>query len=157
MQRKKIEIWDQLNLPTVLMENEFHVHAESIKETHDIYHRDNPVEFHLVRYYKIPAQSDSTNGSFSALPEFDSLQKADPAGKWMLFATVHVHDDQSPDRIKEARDTLLKVKGDLEPCGFSFKAIDRKYYDTQLAAPKKPTTQTLGMTQSLAGLSGGTR
>lgn len=157
MQRKKIEIWDQLNLPTVLNENDHHIRSETIKETYDIYHRENPVEFHLVRYYNIPKEGTHYTGPFSPLPSFESLQKADPAGKWMLFATIRVLDDQSPEKVKEARDLLLKIKADLEPCGFNFKAIDRKFYDTQLAAPKKPTTQTLGMTQSLAGISGGAR
>lgn len=159
MQRKKIEIHDQLNLPVVLTENEFRFKSESIEETHDIYHRENPVEFHLVRYYKLPANADGAARAqpLPMLPALNALQKADPAGKWMLWAVAYVQDDQSPDKIKAARDALAKVRDDLTPCGIAFRAIDRKYHDTQLAATRKPTTQTLGMTQSLAGITGGSR
>lgn len=151
MQRKKIEIHDQLNLPTVLTENGFRFKAESIEETHDIYHREAPVEFHLSRTYKLPAGADQPAAT---LPALESLPKVDPACRWMLTVVAYVMDDQSPDRIKAARDALTQVWEDLTPCGITFRQIDRKYYDTQLAAMRKPPTQSFGQSQSLAGGSG---
>lgn len=151
MQRKKIEIHDQINLPTVLLENDFRFKSEAIEETHDIYHREAPVEFHLTRVYKLPTGADHPAAT---LPALESLQKVDPAGRWMLTVVAYVMDDQSPDRIKAARDALTQVWEDLTPCGITFKQIDRKYYDTQLAAARKPPTQSFGQTQSLAGVSG---
>ncbi|KAJ0124766.1 rna polymerase ii mediator complex subunit [Diaporthe amygdali] len=150
MQRKKIEIWDQLNLPTVLNENDFRFKAQLVEETHDIYHRDDPLlEFSLVRHYTPPA---SFQGPASGpLPAFEELDKVDSAGKWTLWVRYHVHDDSAPEKIKAARDALLKARDDLAPCGFDFKVLDRKVFDTQLMLQRKtPATQTLGLKQSLA-------
>lgn len=149
MQRKKVDIWDQLNLPQVLTENEFKYRAQIVEESHDVYHRDDPLlEFSLVRHYTLPA---SFQGSPSGpLPAFDSLERVDPAGKWALWVRYHVRDDGAPEKIKAARDALLKVRDELAPCGFDFKVLDRKVYDTQLMLQRKtPATQTLGLKQSL--------
>lgn len=149
MQRKKIEIWDQLNLPTVLGENEFRYRAQLVEESHDVYHRDDPLlEFSLVRHHTLPA---SFQGPPSGpLPAFDTLERVDPAGKWTLWVRYHVRDDGAPEKIKAARDALLKVRDELAPCGFDFKVLDRKVYDTQLMLQRKtPATQTLGLKQSL--------
>lgn len=151
MQRKKIEIHDQLNLPTVLTENDFRFKSEAVEETHDIYHREAPVEFHLTRVYKLPTGADKPAAN---LPPLESLQKVDPAGRWMLTVVAYVMDDQSPDKIKAARDALTQVWDDLTPCGIAFKQIDRKYYDTQLAAARKPVIQPFGQAQQMAGGSG---
>ncbi|KAF3765607.1 hypothetical protein M406DRAFT_329495 [Cryphonectria parasitica EP155] len=151
MQRKKIELYDQLNLPLILTENDFIYKGEHIEESHDIYHRDNPVEFHLVRCYRVPAMADGgKNAPSTTLPAFDSLEMVSP-GKWMLTVVSYVLDDHTPDKMQAARDALIKVKDDLAPCGITFKEIDRRHYDTQLAASRKPTSQALGMNQSLAG------
>lgn len=149
LQRKKIEIRDQLGLPAVLGDNEFRYKAQVVEETHDVYHRDDPLlEFSLVRHYTPPA---SFQGPPSGpLPAFDSLERVDPAGKWTLWARYHVHDDGAPEKIKAARDALLKARDDLAPCGFDFKVLDRKVFDTQLMLQRKtPATQTLGLKQSL--------
>ncbi|KAI3393424.1 hypothetical protein diail_4260 [Diaporthe ilicicola] len=154
MQRKKIEIWGQLNLPVVLGENEFRLRGQLVEETHDIYHRDDPMlEFSLVRQYTAPASSSSSSqGPSAPLPAFDTLDKVDPAGKWTLWVRYHVHDDSAPEKIKAARDALLKARDDLAPCGFDFKVLDRKVFDTQLVLQRKtPATQTLGLKQSLGG------
>ncbi|KAL1884010.1 hypothetical protein Daus18300_000119 [Diaporthe australafricana] len=146
MQRKKIEIWDQLNLPAVLSENEFRLRAQLVEEAHDIYHRDDPMlEFSLARQYTVPGSDAS-----AALPAFDALDRVDPAGKWTLWVKYHVHDDSAPEKIKAARDALLKARDDLAPCGFDFKVLDRKVFDTQLVLQRKmPAMQTLGLKQSL--------
>lgn len=147
MQRKKIEIWDQLNLPTVLAENEFRFRSQLVEESHDVYHRDDPLlEFSLVRHHTLPASASSSG----PLPAFDTLERVDPAGKWTLWVKYHVRDDGAPEKIKAARDALLKVRDELAPCGFDFKVLDRKVYDTQLMLQRKtPATQTLGLKQSL--------
>jgi mediator of RNA polymerase II transcription subunit 18 len=149
MQRKKIEIWDQLNLPSVLGDNEFRYRAQLVEESHDVYHRDDPLlEFSLVRHHTLPS---SFQGPPSGpLPAFDTLERVDAAGKWTLWVRYHVRDDGAPEKIKAARDALLKVRDELAPCGFDFKVLDRKVYDTQLMLQRKtPATQTLGLKQSL--------
>lgn len=159
LQRKKIELHDQLNLHTVLLENEFRLKTESIEESYDIYHREAPVEFHLVRYHKLPPQADGPDPKQPAttLPPFESLETRDPAGKWILWVSTYVFEDQSPDKIKEARDTLLKVRDDLNASGIQFRNIDRRFLDTQLVPTRQPETQTLGMSQSIAGITGAAR
>ncbi|POS79143.1 hypothetical protein DHEL01_v202468 [Diaporthe helianthi] len=150
MQRKKIEIWDQLNLPAVLAENEFRYRSQLVEESHDVYHRDDPLlEFSLVRHHALPA-SFSAGRPSEPLPAFESLERVDPAGKWTLWVKYHVRDDGAPEKIKAARDALLKVRDELAPCGFDFKVLDRKVYDTQLMLQRKtPAMQTLGLKQSL--------
>jgi mediator of RNA polymerase II transcription subunit 18 len=163
MQRNKIEIWEQLNLPAVLADNGFRVKAESVEETHDIYHRDDPtLEFNLVRHYRLPSPSPDANANANApmsipmpapLPARpDALERADPAGKWVLWARVHVlGDDKSPERVKAGRDTLARVRDELRAAGVEFRVLDRRVHDTQLAVLKGPAMQTLGKTQSLSG------
>lgn len=164
LQRNKIEIWDQLNLPAVMADNSFRLKAESVEETHDMYHRDDPMlEFNLVRHYKLPSPSPSPSSSSSTAataaapsqeplpPSLDQLERADPAGKWVLWARVHVHSDDmsSPERVKAARDTLLRVRDELRGTGVDFRPVDRRAHDTQLAVRKGPATQMLGRTQNL--------
>lgn len=155
MQRKKIELHGQLNLPTVLKENGFIYKAEYIEEAHDFYHRDAPVEFHVTRSYSVPSDSGGKAPSTTLLP-LESLQPTVP-GKWMLRVVSYVLDDHTPDKIQAARDALTKVKDELGPCGIQFKEIDRRHYDTQLAATRKSTSQAFGMAQQLAGTPGSAR
>lgn len=151
MQRRKIEIHDQLNLPLVLSENDFRFKSEFVEETHDFYHRDAPVEFHLVRHFRLSPNPDGKQ-PLPTLPPFDDLQKVDPAGKWTLWAVAYVLDDQSsPEKIKAARDALTKIHDDLSSCGIVFRAVDRKHHDTSIAATRQPTTQMLGNTQQVGG------
>lgn len=170
LQRKKIELHDQLNLPIVLTENDFRLTTESIEESYDIYHREAPVEFHLIRSHKLPPQqpptttADGTSSSAAVkqpapiLPPFDTLTPHDPAGKWTLWVSTYVFEDQSPDKIKEARDALLKVRDELGSTGIQFRPIDRRFLDTQLVpAARQPETLTLGMSQSIAGITGAAR
>lgn len=151
LQRKKVEIWDQLNLPAVLADNDFRYRAQVVEESHDVYHRDDPLlEFSLVRHHTVPATLADSGPHSGPLPAFDSLERVDPAGKWTLWVRYHVRDDGAPEKIKAARDALLKVRDDLAPCGFDFKVLDRKVFDTQLMLQRKtPATQTLGLKQSL--------
>lgn len=151
MQRKKIEIHDQLKLQTVLADNEFRFKSEAIEETYDIYHREvDLLSFHLVRNYRLPpnVNPDGSRTPLPTLPSFDALEKQDPAGKWQLWAKAYVLDDQSPDKIKAARDALTKVRDDFGST-INFLTIDRKYHDTQITVPRQPATQTLGRTQPL--------
>lgn len=152
LQRKKIEIHDQLNLPTVLQENDFRFQSEAIEERQDIYHREAPVEFHFTRYYKLG--TPGATEPCKTLPKLEHLTKVDPVGRWMLVVVAYVFEDQSPENIQAARDALTKVVDDLSPTGISFVRIDRKVYDTQLAATRNPAVQSFGQTQSLAGASG---
>ncbi|PSR99284.1 hypothetical protein BD289DRAFT_479651 [Coniella lustricola] len=159
LQRQKIELHDQLNLSTVLTENSFVYKAEHVEEAYDIYHRDDPVEFHLVRCYRAPAQAAGagrSHGPAATLPALESLEHATP-GKWMLTAVAYVTEDMTPDKIQAARDALFKVREDMGPCGIVFKEIDRRHFDTQIAAARKPMSQALGKTQSLVGPAGGAR
>lgn len=150
MQRRKIEIHDQLNLPLVLGENDFRFKSESIEETYDFYHREAPVEFHLVRHYRLP-QEPGGDKPMSTVPSFEDLEKVDAAGKWTLWAVAYVLDDQSPEKIKAARDALSKVHEDLSSAGIVFRAVDRKYHDTSIAATRQMTAQTLGNLQQVGG------
>lgn len=152
MQRKKIEIHDQLNLPTVLKENDFHLKSEGIEERQDIYHREAPVEFHFVRFYKAASGNPEPAAT---LPALESLPKVDPAGHWVLYVVSYVFDDQTPDNITAARDAVTKVVEDLAPCGIVFMQLERKAFDTQLAATRKPAVQSFGQSQTLAGSLGG--
>ncbi|CAN8104389.1 unnamed protein product [Discula destructiva] len=154
LQRKKIEIHDQLNLPTVLTDNDFRFKSEVVEESHDIYHRESPVEFHLTRTYKLPSTGTGTGQPAATLPPLESLSMVEPGGRWMLKVVAYVFDDQSPDKIKEARDVLTKVVDDLTPVGFAFKSLDRKFFDTQAAVARAPAIQSFGQTQSIVGASG---
>ncbi|KUI73955.1 hypothetical protein VM1G_09467 [Cytospora mali] len=153
LQRNKIEIWNQLNLPAVMADNGFRPKAETVEETHDIYHRDDPMlEFNLVRHYKLPSPAPSAPETTGPLPDPGQLEKTDPAGKWILWAKVHVlSDDKAPEKIKAARDTLARVRDELRGTGIEFRVLDRRVHDTQLAVRKGPATQTLGRTQNLSG------
>ncbi|KUI59404.1 hypothetical protein VP1G_06623 [Cytospora mali] len=146
LQRNKIEIWDQLNLPAVMADNGFRPKAETVEETHDIYHRDDPMlEFNLVRHYKLPSpKNPSAPEKSSPLPDLDQLEKTDPAGKWILWARVHVlSDDKAPEKIKAARDTLARVRDELRGTGIEFRELDRRVHDTQLAGSGSQAWSTL--------------
>lgn len=150
MQRRKIEVDDQLNLPMVLTENDFSFKSELVEESHDFYHREvRELSFHLVRHFRLPPNPAGKQPSLTP-PPFDELQKVDAAGKWTLLAVFYVLDDQfSPEKTKAARDALTKVQDDLTSAGFVFRTVDRKCYDTSIAPARQSTTQAFGNTQQV--------
>lgn len=152
MQRRKIEVDDQRNLPIVLAENEFRFKSELVEQSHDFYHREfRALSFHLVRHLRLPPNPAGNEPSL-APPPFDDLPKVDPAGKWTLLAVFYVLDEQfSPEKTKAARDRLTKVQEDLASAGIVFRPIDRKCYDASIAAARQVTTQSFGNTQQVGG------
>ncbi|KAI1076364.1 mediator complex, subunit Med18 [Whalleya microplaca] len=127
--RKKIEIPDQSNLPTAMLDNGFRYKNETIQESY-AFVREN-VEFVFSRYYRLP---DSPGRPVAALPAWTDLRPLDPAQKWVLNVKLNVPDDSQPEKVKKAHEELLAVKAELEKV-FEFKVIDRRVFDTRIPPP----------------------
>ncbi|KAM0425672.1 hypothetical protein ACHAPT_009204 [Fusarium lateritium] len=137
-QRKKVEVWEQRNLPLVMRDNNFQFKTEIIEETHRFYRDD--VEFCLVRSYFLHPHSryvsvESRTESFlplDSLPPLESLVPVDMEKRWFLHVKTHVMKDNKPDELRKAQDQLLAIRAELEGV-FDFRSIDRKVYDTRIA------------------------
>ncbi|KAL7957337.1 mediator complex, subunit Med18 [Trichoderma compactum] len=137
-QRKKVELWEQRKLLSVLRENNHQFKTETIEDTYRFFRDD--VEFCLTRHYFIgpledyvplAAKSAPPTEPKSALPAWESLTRVDSQNRWILQVKAHVVQDNKPDEIKKAQDQLLKFRTDLEGV-FDFKVIDRKVHDTRV-------------------------
>ncbi|RMJ12218.1 hypothetical protein BHE90_000539 [Fusarium euwallaceae] len=137
-QRKKIEIWEQRNLPLVLRDNNYQFKTEIMEEVHRFYRDD--VEFCLFRSYFLHPQhryvsAESKTEQFlplDSLPPLDSLVPIDMEKRWFLHVKTHVMSDNKPDDLRKAQDQLLAIRAELEGV-FDFRSIDRKVYDTRIA------------------------
>ncbi|KAL7944005.1 mediator complex, subunit Med18 [Trichoderma barbatum] len=138
-QRKKVELWEQRRLLSVLQENNHQFKTETIEEMYRFFRDD--VEFCLTRHYfvgpledyvPLAAKPAITAEPRSNLPAWESLTRVDSQNRWILQVKAHVVQDNKPDEIKKAQDQLLKFRTDLEGV-FAFKVIDRKVHDTRVA------------------------
>ncbi|KAL6692266.1 mediator complex, subunit Med18 [Trichoderma pleuroticola] len=137
-QRKKVELWEQRKLLSVLRENNHQLKTETIEEMYRFFRDD--VEFCLTRHYfvgpfedyvPLAAKSAPPTEPKSTLPAWESLTRVDSQNRWILQVKAHVVQDNKPDEIKKAQDQLLKFRTDLEGV-FDFKVIDRKVHDTRV-------------------------
>ncbi|KAI2624723.1 mediator complex, subunit Med18 [Hypomontagnella submonticulosa] len=126
--RKKIEIPEQINLPSALVENGCRYKNEMIQESYSFI-REN-VEFVFSRYYHLP---DSPT-PVANLPAWSELRPLDSAQKWVLNVKLNVPEDSQPEKVKKAHEELIEVKAELDKV-FDFKAIDRRTFDTRIAPP----------------------
>ncbi|PTB63144.1 hypothetical protein BBK36DRAFT_1127356 [Trichoderma citrinoviride] len=138
-QRKKVELWDQRKLLSVLQENNHQLKTETVEETYRFFRDD--VEFCLTRHYfvgplenYVPLSSKpaAPTAPMPTLPAWDSLTRVDAQNRWILQVKAHVVQDNKPDEIKKAQDQLLKFRADLEGV-FDFKVFDRRVHDTRVA------------------------
>lgn len=65
------------------------------------------------------------------LPSWESLTPIDGQDRWILLVKVHVVEDNNPEELQKAQETLNGVKKDLGSA-FDFKSIDRKVHDTRV-------------------------
>ncbi|KAH7148321.1 mediator complex, subunit Med18 [Dactylonectria macrodidyma] len=137
-QRKKVELWDQKKLPSVMRDNHYQFKTETIEEVYRFFRED--VEFSLVRHYFLKPLDHYTplemRGQFdiplASLPAWESLTPIDMQKRWFLQVKANVLQDNKPDEIRKAQDQLLAIRGELEGV-FDFKTIDRKVHDTRVA------------------------
>ncbi|KAH8677646.1 mediator complex, subunit Med18 [Xylariales sp. PMI_506] len=131
MHRKKIDIYDQKNLPFILSGNKQVCKSELIFETYSFI-RDS-MEFVFSRYYTIPPSAGQTS-LVASLPAWSDLKPVDPARKWTFTVKRTVPEDNHPEKMNEATQEMLNVRAELDPM-FDFKSIDRRVFDTRIAPP----------------------
>ncbi|KAH6603787.1 mediator complex subunit med18 [Trichoderma cornu-damae] len=138
-QRKKVELWEQRKLPSILQENNYQFKTETVEEMYRFFRDD--IEFCLTRHYfagpiedyvPLAAKPPVPTGPKPNLPAWESLTRIDIQSRWILQVKAHVVQDNKPDEIKKAQDQLLKFRADLDGV-FDFKPIDRKVHDTRVA------------------------
>ncbi|KAI1873747.1 uncharacterized protein JN550_003016 [Neoarthrinium moseri] len=130
--RKKIDIPDQKGLLTIMAGNGQGYKTELIQETYSFI-RDN-MEFIFSRYYHLPP-SPEQSGPSTSLPAWSDLKPVDPARKWTFSVKRDVLEDGQPEKMKQASKGIAEVRAELDSM-FSFKAIDRRIFDTRIAAPQ---------------------
>ncbi|KFH42801.1 Mediator of RNA polymerase II transcription subunit-like protein [Hapsidospora chrysogenum ATCC 11550] len=154
-QRKKIEVWEQKKIPTLLSDNSYTFKTENLEEIYRFYRDD--IEYCLFRQYFVrpiddymPLEHRNTQPSppHSTLPAWESLVPVDSQDRWILMVKAHVVQDNKPDEIRKAQDQLLSIRGELDGV-FDFRAIDRKVHDTRVAQQQQgvqvlPQKVTLG-------------
>jgi mediator of RNA polymerase II transcription subunit 18 len=137
-QRKKVELWDQRKLPSIMRDNHYQFKTESVEEMYRFF-RDE-VEFCLTRHYLLkPITEYAPLGRqgqpavpLSTLPSWKELTSMDLQDRWVLQVKAHVVQDNHPDEIRKAQDQLLAIRTELDGV-FNFKSIDRKVHDTRVA------------------------
>lgn len=101
---------------------------------------NNDVEFCLFRqlflrpiedHIPMDARTTAPSPPLSQLPSWDSLTPIDGQDRWILLVKVHVVEDNNPEELQKAQETLNGVKKDLGSA-FDFKSIDRKVHDTRV-------------------------
>ncbi|KAG4260285.1 hypothetical protein FPRO04_08833 [Fusarium proliferatum] len=136
-QRKKVELWDQKKLPSVMRDNNHIFKTETIEEVYRFYRDD--IEFCLTRHYFLqplehytPMESkQQATIPMGSLPPWESLTPVDQQKRWFLQVKAHVVQDNKPDEIRKAQDQLLSVRRELDGV-FEFRGIDRKVHDTRV-------------------------
>ncbi|EPE09388.1 mediator complex subunit med18 [Ophiostoma piceae UAMH 11346] len=143
-QRKKIDIPELRNLPTLLAENNYQFKSEMIEESITFF--NNGTEYALVRYHRLPGvvsapTEQAPQGApvpLTALPSWDELRSPglclDPSGQWLLFVRRHVVEDTSPEKMKKALELLDGAHTQLTGV-FEFRAVDRRAHDTRIERP----------------------
>ncbi|KAJ3541951.1 hypothetical protein NM208_g4357 [Fusarium decemcellulare] len=138
IQRKKVELWEQKKLPSIMRDNNHQFKTETIDEVYRFYRDD--IEFCLVRHNLVqpltsyvPMESKTEQSlPMANLPSWEFITPVDQQKRWFLLVKAHVLQDNKPDEIKKAQDQLLKIRGELDGV-FDFKSIDRKVHDTRVA------------------------
>ncbi|KNB01793.1 hypothetical protein FOXG_04938 [Fusarium oxysporum f. sp. lycopersici 4287] len=128
-QRKKVELWDQKKLPSIMRDNTTQVYR---------FYRDD-IEFCLTRHYFLQPLEHYTPMEtkqqatipMGSLPPWESLTPVDQQKRWFLQVKAHVVQDNKPDEIRKAQDQLLAVRRELDGV-FEFRGIDRKVHDTRV-------------------------
>ncbi|KAF5678082.1 mediator complex subunit med18 [Fusarium denticulatum] len=136
-QRKKVELWDQKKLPSIMRDNNHIFKTETIEEVYRFYRDD--IEFCLTRHYFLqplehytPMESKQQETiPMGSLPPWESLTPVDQQKRWFLQVKAHVVQDNKPDEIRKAQDQLLAVRRELDGV-FEFRGIDRKVHDTRV-------------------------
>ncbi|KAF5021772.1 hypothetical protein F66182_6147 [Fusarium sp. NRRL 66182] len=136
-QRKKVELWEQKKLPSIMRDNNHTFKTETIEEVYRFY-RDE-IEFCLVRHYflqpldsYLPMETKQQQSlPLDTLPPWESLTPVDQQKRWFLHVKAHVVQDNKPDEIRKAQDQLLAIRRELEGV-FDFRGIDRKVHDTRV-------------------------
>ncbi|CAF3615900.1 hypothetical protein SNK03_003890 [Fusarium graminearum] len=136
-QRKKVELWEQKMLPSLMRDNNHTFKTETIEEMYRFY-RDE-IEFCLVRYYflhpienYVPMETKQQQSMpLGSLPSFDSLTPVDQQKRWFLHVRAHVVQDNKPEELRKVQEQLLAVRKELEGV-FDFRGIDRKVHDTRV-------------------------
>jgi mediator of RNA polymerase II transcription subunit 18 len=148
-QRKKVEIWEQNNLPTIMSDNNYayvltdmlpcvasglltrhRFKSEAIEEALHFYRDD--VEFCLFRHYPLPPVISDKPKPLGALPPWENMTVIDKEKRWLFVGKYHVVQDTKPDEVKKGCDVLMNIKKELEGV-FDFKNYDRRCHDTRIA------------------------
>jgi mediator of RNA polymerase II transcription subunit 18 len=153
--RKKIELWEQKKIWSLMADNSCMFKTEVIDECYRFYRDD--VEFCLTRqfflrpiedYTPVEQRQATTAPPVSQLPAFEELTPVDAQNRWVLQVKAHVMKDNDPEAPKKAQGQLEAIRVELEGV-FDFKSIDRKVHDTRVAQPQQniqvlPQRVTLG-------------
>ncbi|KAF7558426.1 hypothetical protein G7046_g5746 [Stylonectria norvegica] len=138
IQRKKVELWDQKKLSSLMRDNNHQFKTEGIEEVYHFFREE--VEFCLVRDYfsrpledYVPLEQKTQPAVPSAtLPAWEDLTPIDLEKRWYLFVKIHVLQDDKPDELRKAQDQLLAIRDELDGV-IEFLSIDRKVHDTRVA------------------------
>jgi len=76
------------------------------------------------------------------MPAWDSLTPIDGQDRWILVVKVHVVEDNKPDELQKAQETLNGIKRELGSA-FDFKSFDRKVHDTRVNQRQAAGVQVL--------------
>ncbi|KAF4976020.1 hypothetical protein FZEAL_7276 [Fusarium zealandicum] len=155
-QRKKVELWDQKKLPSVMRDNNYQFKTETVEEMYRFFRED--IEFCLVRHHflqplleYVPLEAKEQLSSPSAtLPPWESLTPVDMQKRWFLQVKAHVVQDNKPDELRKTQEQLLAIRGELDGV-FDFKAIDRRVLDPRVVQQPQgiqtlPQKVTIGKT-----------
>ncbi|SPO05594.1 uncharacterized protein DNG_08281 [Cephalotrichum gorgonifer] len=140
MQRKKVEIWGQKNLHSVLAGNSYSLTSDQIEHGYSFFRDD--IEICLHRYLLPRPQGQPPSNATAPtnpLPPWDSVTNVDDLQHWMLVVKLHVLQDNKPDEVRKAQEQLVALKNELDGV-FQFEVIDRQFFDSRVPLADDGTT-----------------
>lgn len=146
-QRKKTEIWDQKNLPSIMRDNNYVLESEAIEETYQFFRDD--VEFCLFRHYLLRSVV-TDNTPLAHVGDWETtFTPTDPGQRWLFMIKVHVVQDSKPEEVLKAHEQLASIRRELEGV-FEFRTFDRRVHDTRVAVEMRNAPAPLPKVMTVA-------